>query len=171
VTDEKSLEIASGLVGSSDYRSPDLRGVARSLKALLPELAEPWAVIKLQPVSDAGEPPRTCLLSLVSVGGALPMLWTATVDPADDPKYEWPKLIVKRFGSLRWGLNAVSDSVHRDGSHEAVLRVYSLKIGDGLWAFTTDEIVDTPPSSLERFGRELAAADGWPVGGVKTDVP
>jgi hypothetical protein len=170
MTDDQAKEIASGLTGNSDYYSPDVRGIARSLKALIPELGDPWGVVELRPILDTEESAYPWLLFLVSEGGLSPTLWTASIVSAADPKYEWPKLMVQRFGTLQWGVSMISDTLHPgDGAAEAVLRAYLLRIGDDRYAFTTDEIVGSPPSRLEQFGRDLAAAKDWPITSVEPE--
>jgi hypothetical protein len=170
MTDQQAKEIASGLTENDDWLSPDVRGVARSLKALIPELGEPWAVVELQSIPDTDSPAKPWLLSLVSDRGALSTLWTAFVYPADNPKYEWPKLMVQRYGSMRWGLSTVTDAIHSEGNAERVLRAWMLRIGDERYAFKTDEIVGHPsPSPAEQFGRAMAAAEGWEITAVEPE--
>lgn len=169
VTDQQALEIAAGLVGSNDPRDTDVRAVARSVKALIPELGNPWAIAEIQTIPNIESEPQPWLLSMV---GESPTLWTAFVYPADDPKYAWPKLMVQRYGALRWGISTITDAIHRDvGGAEQVLRAWMLKLGDECYAFKTDEIVGLPnPSPVEQFGRALAAADGWEISGVQPDT-
>jgi hypothetical protein len=168
VTDQQALEIAEQLVGRNDPRDTDVRAVARSLGALVPEVGKSWAVVEVQALPKIESEPRSWLLSLV---GEPSTLWTAFVCQADDPKYEWPKLMVNRYGALNWSISTITDAIHRDnGSAERVRRAWMLRLGDERYAFHTDEMVGLPnPSPEEQFGRALAAADGWQISGVRPD--
>lgn len=92
VTDQQALEIAAGLAPSNDSKGTEVRAVARSLKALIPELGESWAIAEVHSIPSKESQPW--LLSLV---GEPQTLWTAFVYPAEDPKYEWPKLMIQRY--------------------------------------------------------------------------
>lgn len=168
MTDRQALEIAEQLVGSNDPRDTDVRAVARSLEALVPELGKSWAIAEVQAIPRIESEPEPWLLSLV---GEPSTLWAAFVCPADDPKYEWPRLTVNRYGALSWGIGTITDVIHRDnGSAEGVLRAWVLRLGDERYVFCTNEMVGTPnPSPVEQFGRALAAADGWQISGVRPD--
>lgn len=165
VTDQQALEIAAELVANQDLQRTEVRAVARSLKALMPELGETWAVAEIKSIpSDESQP---WLLSLV---GEPRTLWTAFVYPAENPKYEWPKLMVQRYGALNWRVSTITDAIHYDHGAESVLRVWMLRLGDEHYAFKTDELVGLPnPSPIEQFGRVMAAANGWEVNGVQPD--
>lgn len=47
MTDQQALEIAAELVAGHDLQRTEVRAVARSLKALMPELGETWAVVEV----------------------------------------------------------------------------------------------------------------------------
>lgn len=98
VTDQQALEIAAGLAPSNDSQGTEVRAVARSLKALIPELGESWAIAEIHSIPSNESQPW-----LLSLAGEPHTLWTAFVYPAEDPKYEWPKLMVHRYGALNWG--------------------------------------------------------------------
>jgi len=165
VTDQQALEIAAGLVAGNESQSTEVRAVARSLKALMPEFGKQWAIVEFHSIPSNESQPW--LLSLV---GEPHTLWTAFVYPAEDPKYEWPKLMVQRYGALNWGISTITDAIHYDHGAERVLRAWMLMLGEERYAFKTDEIVGLPdPSPMEQFGRALAAADGWDVSGVQPD--
>jgi hypothetical protein len=108
VTDHQALEIAAGLTPSNDSQRTEVRAVARSLKALIPELGESWAIAEVHsiPSNDESQP------WLLSLAGEPHTLWTAFVCPAEDPKYEWPKLMVHRHGVLKWGVSTITDAIH-----------------------------------------------------------
>jgi hypothetical protein len=165
VTDQQALEIAAGLAPSNDSQGTEVRAVARSLKALIPELGESWAIAEVHSIPNNES--QSWLLALV---GEPQTLWTAFVYPAEDPKYEWPKLMVQRYGALNWGISTITDVIHYDHGAERILRAWMVRLGDERYAFKTDEIVGLPnPSPVEQFGRALAAADGWKINGVQPD--
>jgi hypothetical protein len=165
VTDQQALEIAAELVASNDPQRTEARAVARSLKALLPELGETWAVVEINSIPSNESQPW-----LLSLADEPHTLWAAFVYPAEDPKYEWPKLMVHRYGASNWGVSTITDALHHDHGAVRVLRAWMLKLGDEYYAFKTDEIVGLPnPSPVEQFGRALAAADGWEINGVQPD--
>jgi len=136
------------------------------LEALVPELGD-WIVAEVQAIPDTESNPQSWLLSLL---GDPSTLWTAFVYPADDPKYEWPKLMVSRYGALSWGISMIVDAIHRDDNAERILRSWMLRLGDERYAIRSNDLVGTPdPSPVEQFGQALAAADNWSIRRVRPD--
>lgn len=165
MTHQQASEIAAVLVAGNDPHGTEVGAVARSLKALMPELGETWAVVEVTSIPSKESQPW--LLSLV---GNPYTLWAALVHPAGDPKYEWPKLMVHRYDASNWEVSTITDGIHYDHGTERVLRGWVLKLGAEYYAFKTDEIVGVPnPSPVEQFGRAIAAAHGWDISGIPPD--
>ncbi|HEU5141686.1 MAG TPA: hypothetical protein VFU04_00855 [Solirubrobacterales bacterium] len=165
MTDQQASEIAAELVAGNDSQGTEIRAVARSLKALMPKLGETWAVVEVTSIPSKETQPW-----LLSLAGEPYTLWAALVYPAEDPKYEWPKLMVQRYDAPNWGVSTITDAIHYDHGGERVLRAWMLRLRDEYYAFKTDEMVGLPnPSPAEQFGRAIAAADGWEISGVQPD--
>lgn len=167
---EQALEIAQHLTGAEGHHSPDCRAVARSLDVLLPpELGDTWAILDVQDLADTDRDPHPWL---IVAEGEPASLWVALVVAADDPKYEWPKLMVSRYGRLNWSIGKICDVLHRPEGVERVHRTRYLVLGGDNFAFSTDERIVPEPkrSAAEQFGVALGEIVGWPVGAIQPDA-
>jgi hypothetical protein len=167
--------IALQLLPDSEPLGPERRAVARSLAALLPDdIGETWAVVEVRPIlagPDAAvdEEAESWLIAMASEPTTV---WTAQVTAAADPKYEWPKVAVARFGRLAWRISAVADRIDRDNAgREIVVRGWGLSLDPRAVGFRTEHTVLMSPnrSRAEQLGRALASESGWDIGDVEPD--
>lgn len=166
VNREQAEEIGGALLqaepGESDREAAasDFSAIARSLEALLPDLGDEWAVVKMHDLPSDEETTPT----LLAIEGD--RLWTAWINRAE-AKPQWPQVMVWPYERDDWELVSVTDTLHSlsGAGAEQLCRAWHVKLRGGDCTFMTDELVlgESSPCREEQFGRALAAACDWVV--------
>lgn len=164
---DQALEIANELLTREDVVDPasmegraDLQAVSDSLRALVPDIGDAWAVVELI-VLPNGDETFIVLLALVDE-----TVWSVKIARRDNA----PIVTVEPHHAGTWRVLSVGDGVREDGLGARILRRgWALAFGDEFVSFLTEQLIlKTPdPDRQERLGRALAEVQGWDVGDVR----
>jgi hypothetical protein len=168
---EQAREIAGELLTlervADDHQAfdRDLDSVTASLVALLPDLGDTWAVLKLVNATTGAD--RRAALALHEG-----VVWTASITrtgvPGADPS---PRALVNRYPPDSWRLLSVGDGVTRDGAAKFLRREWTLDLAGDAVIFSSEQHLSTTPhrSPTDRLGQALAAEQDWTVGDLSVD--